>query len=585
MNEKSQLKVQFSKEGDISSGEVYTHFKHRNLKSGEFHSLKPYINKNIDSWLQDLCDWHDKLCVVGKDNIKDWWLSNASRLIAWMPPIYQPYLFSVALINYCQANNIKEIKIVEGNEELYRILNEQADVEVIGNFYKHYSNLILLKQFLRAFKYILLFSIRVFHNFLSSSKKLENKKLVIYSHLLELKIFEHSEDHFFGNIFVDFKKNKSDQLWIYFTGIRKKKEHIEYKEKMNNEGKDIVFLEDFLRFKDLLNFIGSIFRFFKETLDFDKKYPTPVIGGVSSREFSKIHYRSQLLSTPPFVELTVKSSLENIFSKMTTERILFPFEDKPLERAIVTSVPPSTETIGFGHAVHNKGHLYFRKDELLVGAPPRPTKIACTGENAKTWLLNNSAISKDKFIVIGSKRYLEKSNREVEEVKDILILVGQWYEVEMLANLVEEDPTIFEGFTVSIRLYPFGYFSEQASGVRRLFRFVPSLKVLEGSLLDQLNECDVCLFSSTSAAFEAMLLGRLCISVDTHHIVPLDPIEGKGNIDSLKLLTTAAQLKDRLDEIRSYSKDDYQSVVTEQRAFAQGVYSKSTPERLELLFN
>jgi hypothetical protein len=221
--------------------------------------------------------------------------------------------------------------------------------------------------------------------------------------------------------------------------------------------------------------------------------------------------------------------------------------------------------------------MYFRKRKITNANAPRPQAFAVTGIAEKEWLQLNGGHSFESIHVVGSSRYILPAERitNYESGKlRVLILVGQSYELNILANLIEDEPNLFYNSELIIRKYPFGWLKEQEEGISRIKRYVPSLVVDNKTTIEeQMNWCNVALYNSTSTGIIAMLASRLVIHVELHDIFKLDPMKDKSSKESLLTSSNASQLQDSLNSIRRMGVLEYEEKALKQREIALRVYS------------
>ena len=114
------MRLIFTKDLPKNTKGSYIHFYNRIIDSDSWTPIenKQYINKNIESWQNQLATWHELVCQIGQKNYDDWWLTEASRLIAWHPKINKSLFFTVGLIRICEDLTIDEIYIVNAPKEV-----------------------------------------------------------------------------------------------------------------------------------------------------------------------------------------------------------------------------------------------------------------------------------------------------------------------------------------------------------------------------------------------------------------------------------------------------------------------------------
>jgi hypothetical protein len=162
--------------------------------------------------------------------------------------------------------------------------------------------------------------------------------------------------------------------------------------------------------------------------------------------YSLFFYNETIKHKPPILAFQAKYAFKAIVSQVPTASLFYPFEDKGIERAIL-SQSRNLYTIGYAHAIHNSGHLYLKEKKLEEATPQWPNLIGCSGKAAARWLENKKEINLDRLVTIGSNRYvniIEKTKFTHNGALRVLVLTGQGEEITMLANYVEQNTTIFK---------------------------------------------------------------------------------------------------------------------------------------------
>jgi len=185
--------------------------------------------------------------------------------------------------------------------------------------------------------------------------------------------------------------------------------------------------------------------------------------------------------------------------------------------------------------------------------------------------------------VIGSHRYLPcvrtgwvpaSPTRPLR----VLILGGLWFELPMLATLMEQCHELLAGFEVVIRPYSYAWSHEQQQAIASLRRIAPHLRVETGSLREQLRGCDVALFSSTSAGIQAMLSGCLAIYVALHDLFEADPLWGSHAI--FARCTSGPELRVALERARHVTTIAAETIRQQQRTYAESIFAPINEEQL-----
>ncbi|OGL42938.1 MAG: hypothetical protein A2W05_10530 [Candidatus Schekmanbacteria bacterium RBG_16_38_10] len=575
-------------------GGKYAHYNHQRVagRKWEYCDVRKYIGQHQEQWLSEVELWHSELSKIVLGYTKWWWLMPASRLIAWHPPHLKPLFFTIALIEYCEKFNYDELYLVECPVEVYSYLKElKPDYGIsfsqLAAKRKRYKLKTFLGQ-LTNLKKLIILALRCLQksNNLSTNYK---AKLVVYSHALDSQTMLDKGDHFFGRMFDEISGiDRKDILWLYFTESRKEKIAVE--QHMCSAGHKAVFLYELITLTDFIRIVLTSISLAYNLRSVKNKLPLLKIDNYQSRIFSKIFAGELLQGVLPIIELAVYYAVKRSLKCTDASALIYPYEEKGLERALVYACRNSNRnvnTIGFAHAVYNKGHLYLRRHDSLINSP-KPESVAATGPSMRDWLINWAMVRPEQVTVVGSPRShkqlpLRGNFENHRNCLRVLVIIGQGYEINILANYLEEAIDLFADCDVVIRRYPYGWEAQQDEGISRLKKLINNVRVETGSMLEQLSWSDVVIYSSTSAGLEAMLSGRLAIYVELHDFLILDPMTGKGDSSKIFRCSTPVELKTTLQYIRNVNSQDYLMAVQRQHEFASQVYAPVDVESLSQL--
>ena len=93
-----------------------------------------------------------------------------------------------------------------------------------------------------------------------------------------------------------------------------------------------------------------------------------------------------------------------------------------------------------------------------------------------------------------------------------------------MAKWCELIPTLFNNCELIIRKHPYARYKEQEYALRRIKKL--GIHIIDSSknLNDEIIWSDLCLFCSTSAGIEAMLIKKLVIRVGLDDIFNINPL-------------------------------------------------------------
>ena len=560
-----------------------------------FCDIKPFVEKHQTQYLIEIDEWHEKLSEQLSVKSKYWWCLPGSRLMVWSPEVFDPHLFSIGVINYCKLNNVQEIKLLDCPDEV-RALFEQMNVDKIFDI-KCESPLpkILFKNsFKRFFKIqigFIYYFIKSIKNLFRPTKVFENQTTVFYSHL----IGNVAGDHFFGNLVKNNELANTDQnLWVYFEQNLDKSSRAHYEEQFKLDKKSYVILQDMIMPIDIVKSLICYYCIVLKFLNLKATLPILKIGGITDSNFSLSYFISKDFCYFPIAEFQIYHGLKRILNLYDrTQRLIYPYEEKGLERAILMASRKSNaniKSIGYAHSIHNEYHRYFKRGTNVLSNPPRPDIVAVTGPAEKYWLIENAQMDQKHIQVVGSSRYLDSIDASQYWVKKgvklrVLFTVGYSFELEALANFCQQEPELFSECDFVIRTYPFAWVDEQERGLGRLNSTNLQFRVdCTTSLEKQLEWSDVVLFNGTSVGIVAMLKGRIAVYANLCRFLRADPTSNKGDDQSIIRCETATSLKDAFKELSNMSIGEYNHLRDGQREFALNIYSPPDREKASQLF-
>lgn len=541
--------------------------------------LKPRLSSRQEDFFSSIEKWHTELCIIGARQFKWWWLLPASRLILWHPPVWKPLVFALAMAEELEDFSGNEVYVTGCPEETAVYLQEFcAAIKVVDKRKKRQRVLpSSLRGSLVSLKY--LFDVLVF--ILLHRKRQPIIKgpspIIIWTYLLSPGAESATtKDHFFGDMFKpgDFKYPVH---WVCHGSLR------------NNSGECSPVYTD--RDRSLIyDWIGisewcSLVRFYIFEWCFNRTpivVPEFVLNGHASKSFAK-NFASELIEhTAPLVEMTALLGLKRILRESSPRALVYPYEEKCVERALLMAVKETkktTLTVGFAHAVYNKGLMYLRRRNEIGATPPMPDRLLAIGTALKKWLVDWAEWEAKRILIAGSPRWHNAIGRDVVGVLRgrplrILILIGQGYEAIELSNQIERCPSAFGICEVVIRPYPYSWADEQEKAYAKIKKINKNIHINGGALDEQISCCDVAVYCSTTAGVESMLSGCLTVYLDLNHIFELSPIDDKIQSDILWKCRTLSELNKLLGSISQMTENQYTDIVKRQCGVANQIFQE-----------
>ena len=546
-------------------------------------------------------EWHASVCKVASKKTPWWWILPSSRIILFYPPVFEPLLFTLGILKLCENLPSNDLFLIGCPKEYSYYIRESKPAFNVIVEQKKISISSKIKEKLAAFKKIILFIIRFALLFLKSLKYSLHKplkkitaKTLVFSYYFGIQNLEKIGDHFFKDMLYDlpgFKKN--DIFYLYFNSSNESQSEQKIKKWMDEKALSFATIESLLRLTDCFRILARYLLIIYQLRKVRDLIPAVTINGLKSYYFSIYYHQTMIMDPPLFSELSVYYATRRLFGHLTASSILYPYESKGIERALLKANHDNDshcKTIAYAHAIYNQGISYVRHHhDELVGSL-KPDLIVCTGERMKNWFSCWGKVDPEKLIVIGSSRYLpplphnENSTFRAQALK-VLFLGGLEHELEKLALLIEEDPSLFEHCHLMIRSYPHAYKNKQ----KKQINYIQSLNqnIIEDCrpLMEQIKDCDVVMMSSTSAGVEAMLSGRPLIYIDLHGFIDLDPFANKGDLSPLIRCIQGSELKEALKKIRNMNQFEYATFVKNQIYLAEEIFSPPDKTKIAQTLN
>lgn len=579
----------------VGSGTLL-HYEHQHLTVADwtFFDVRKIVDRNEDQWFSAIEIWHRDLSERAT-NLSKWWpLLPGARLVLWRSVTtfeLKPVLFALAVIEFCKDPPNDTVWIVGAPDEVVEYLREWSDLHKSVRITRTEAKTTRWSdnRFLVTFHFwrqlVKQFASIARHCAFRKRVQIKPAKVIVNSLVLNSELLRTKGDHFFGHMIdrVDGVTNQNT-IWIYLdTRLADRATRSE----LAAIKRRAYFMPDFFRWSDLLFALQTACNIRRALKPLYTSCAPLHADELTSSSFSANFLSSLVMQSPPLFELVLYKQWERILGDSGADTIVYPYEEKPLEHAMLLAVKecaPTVRTIGFAHAAYSKGHLYLRRG--CHGEPPRPDTVAVTGSIARG-LFEKVGVPSDQIVVVGSPRSssVECCERPTESArrKRILLLIGHGFELRIFASMAADSPEMFAGYDLVIRRYPYAWRDEQDAAEMRLRTAGVVYQNGTGDLIRQIDESDIVLFESTSAAMEASLRGKLILRLNLSDVVSTNHFYGSCSQDSIKYCRDADELKEQLDHIASLTPDQYAMAVEGQRILVADLYSSIDYSQLSTL--
>lgn len=548
----------------------YVHYEHLPPPSSAWRDCdaRAIVDAHLDEWIDAFDSWHAELCRRGQALSSVWWLSPASRPNVWAQSASLKPLFMAAATREwaLQHPEVDTIHVIAAPPEVAAYLIEFEE----GVTDSHTSAWTGIRSGLRSFA-------RQAWNLLPycwSRPPVKQAATLFYSHLF---FPAHGVgDHFFGPMIQRAAALRPGEVQVacYLDGNATTKEA---RALLQKRPVTSWLLLDCLTFTDVAQIVASAASFLFRSLHLSAQLPPVRLGAHASRRFAAGYIAQQLLARPPVMEVAIHVAFRRAIKLSGAHTVIYPYEEKGLERGLLAACRAEANgatTIGYVHAAQTKAHLAMRSRPVTLASPPAPDVITTAGPFTSRFLIEWGRKPADRVTDLGSHRFRTPffGRHDIEQRRGrlrIVMLTGHGFELSVLANLVEKNPGVFDRDDVVIRRTGGGWFEAQDAGIRRLTAVSDRITIGSGSLLEQLEWCDVALFSSTTAGIEAMLAGRLSIYLSLHDVFEADPTNGDSAV--FARCRNEHELDEALKTARRMSDEEYAAAAAKQVELASRI--------------
>jgi len=579
----------------------YAHYEHRCLERNgwEFCDIKGFIRRCRWEWMENLDNWEAELSEMALKVCPWWWLTRASRLYLFYPNTVKSYLFAVGLVEYCES---------VGHGDMYLVGFPQIVGKYIEELRRHWEICSITRQPKKSFLHI-----RELRSFLSTKTAwpalrvlgrnllllcwmtiqcLRKQRKTLQQNqsykILVLSILGRGEnalgerDYYYGRMFESLESVSRDEvLFVYLNGPLGQRIKVRQHDRAKTTSPAYVFLEDLVKFSDCFKGLMSTFRTAVALRNVKRNLPPLRYGESQSDAFPKEYWKTCMADDLSIGSFFVYFLSKRLLKRFKAKALIYPYEERGFERAILKACSEMEEpltVIGYHHGIHTNAHIFYRTRPEGMVNPPRPDIVGVGGPGEKKWFIGVAKTHPSMVSVIGSARYPKPVTTRDEEERPhsplrILVLTGFGYELMILANYLQARDDLFQGTDVIVRKKPYAIQTEADVGIERLKRIGDNIKIETNSLIEQVEWCDVVLYCTTTAGFEAMLLGRLAIYVDLCDLILTDPVKDKGDSEELIRCFSVNDLKKSLDRVRHMSRNEYSLSVRNQIGFAEQLIS------------
>lgn len=225
--------------------------------------------------------------------------------------------------------------------------------------------------------------------------------------------------------------------------------------------------------------------------------------------FKKILY-SHMISemTKGYLDnLLIYRSFKRLANDSRIERLIYPFENKSLEKLVLIAIDGKIKTTGYQHSSITPRHFSFHlsNDERKIN--PLPDKIVTLGNITKNWLIRKGNIPENKIktgvYLRGINKIKKKKSLSEKKTKLLFVFSSSFTEIKNTVDFIKNDIKHLDKFKKKFRFHSDFPFSKLNQDYKNWINLnIDSIS--NKNLIDELEWCDILIYISSSVAIEAI---------------------------------------------------------------------------------
>ena len=450
---------------------------------------------------------------IEKLNVKnagvEWFANNCSAKNPLSSPLFDRILDYMSIINFLDNNIDKKVIIIGATVgqkcTINHSINNNRNYSFLFYFntiYKKTRSYFKIKSYLKEIKL----------NFIDEKYDIfENVDIGVFTYIDGTD--RRLNDPYFGNLLDEIKRNRPELKSVYFGYVYSPiKDRINYLRNIEKHLWSPIF--SYLKETDIFWLYNKVIleltnpKYDLDPIEEKGFYPNLIIKEVILEDIS-FGYINNLVMYLVGCRIRESNSIK---------RLIYPFENKSLEKCLLLGLNGSIETIGYQHSSITPRHFSFLMGKEEIKVTPIPDKIITSGAVTKDWLINNGNFPGKRIIVGCSLRYkhnyIDKSNSfEAESAKLFLALSSGKEElyngVRFLRELKYLNPRLILRLRTHIN-FPLNLLpSEMFNWVNKNIEIRQ-----ETSLNENFEWADITLYVSSTVAVESLMYGVPVIHLD-----------------------------------------------------------------------
>lgn len=541
--------------------------------------IRGIVRKKTWVWLDEIQSSHANVARAFLRYTRWWWVTPMSRLDVrpWgQAYLLKPLFFAKAVLEWRKSNpNIDEILLIGCDplvavylKEFDKTLTLQGDRRILQFLFFVFQGFKSSMQVLRTMLKTTCYLIR-YHIF-KTSGNVDSKVIVLYEF-----VFGHSfvsaHEYFYKSLFdsvSDDETNTIGYACISPQGPNMAEIRTEFvKDRFS------FFLLDNITMGDLIIAIFSSIYCLVITLGLVfRRIPCSI-----EKSFSNLFWPNYLLQELGrgyyLKDICCYRALKTIFKQSECRLVIYPYEEKCIERAILFAAQEH-DVNSIGYTPHPQYRLALALRDNFSPLSSKPSKYAVCGPAYIDYFVSWGKKNRNSIKVWGSGKY-SKNKLGAQQINrfnlTVLVLLSHPNELKVFYSWLRAEKRIASSITYLIRVYKAVKHKGFEQVLTPLMREFDCVKKTQGTLIEDLNCCDLVVFCATSAGLVAVNSGYLSIYVDLNDCFQINPCFDDLNV--MLHCRSSSEFAARLDQICAMTADSIKELHQRQLSFVEKVFS------------
>ena len=541
----------------------------------QFYKKENFTKKN-----QNIISKQEKLFLIIKKN-QEFYINQVNSYLSELNVLNANYLWwsfnlsSKSLLSTTIVGKIIDVLGVldlEG-EDLFNLSDYQnfsnGQKKVLFKYFKIKKKFIYFHLFITSFKRIIDFfkaALRLVQIFTFFIVKKTNKKK--YNILLFTFIDgtnRKQNDPYFGNLDSLIKEHNPEKLIGYLYYLYRPFHKMS--KILKDEKIPYNYIFSYLKLQDYFwCFIQIIKVYFLKIKEVEFKH------NCQSILFNKIVRETMLDEIPRGIieNLLLFKACKRLNANESLEKIIYPFENKSLEKLLLLGLPKKIRTIGYQHSSITPMHLSFQLSKKEIYKMPLPDKIVTVGKVTQKWLVKRCNFPSQKILQGVALRTFQNKplNGKMfipKKAKLLFVFSSSIDEIIKTIEFLEEIPKSYK-YVYKFRFhtnFPINLLDQNFQDwININVHFISN-----DNLYDEFKWADIMVYLSSSAAIESLLccLPVIRLNIDKFN---LDPF--LNHKTSLKTeVKSSREFIQSIFEISNLKKSEKKKMALSSKKFAE----------------